>query len=294
MNQLELRQLRYFAVLAEERHFGRAAERLGIAQPPLSQQIQKIEWLVGHSLIRRRPHFALTPAGEAFLVEARATLAAARRLKPEADRAALGETGMLRIGFSTSALGTPLLDALRPFKLRYPEVAVELMEQDAGDQIVLLEGGKLDLAIVREPVVLAPGLKRVRAIPDELTLALHADHPLRKAPNVSLAMIADYDLLALDGRYSVAAMVDTLFRSEGLRPRPVQTFREWFSMLVAVDAGLGIALVPSNLVRIGFGRVVAVPVVPRIGLKLSACVREGAEAPIVDNFLRCLDESGAT
>ena len=149
----DLRQLRYFVAVAEEMHFGRAADRLHMTQPPLSQAIQSLESQLGTALFdRTRRSVALTAAGRALLPEARRLLQQASALKTLAMRAAAGESGQLSIAFVSSADYSVLPSSLREFRTAYPSVHIELQEATTDVQLNLLAENKLDLGILIPPL----------------------------------------------------------------------------------------------------------------------------------------------
>src|SRR5919204_4948916 len=150
---MELRHLRYFVAVAEELHVGRAAARLHIAQPPLSRQIRDLERDVGAPLFARVPRgVELTPAGHAFLPEARLTLAQAERARRTAQRAARGEIGRLRVGFVEAAIYSGVLpDVLGFFRMHLPDIGLSLFEMDPLQQGEALREGRIDLGILHSP-----------------------------------------------------------------------------------------------------------------------------------------------
>src|SRR5690242_8421521 len=150
---MELRHLRYFTALAEELHFGHAAERLGIAQPALSQQIQRLEQELGVTLLERtRRRVRLTEAGAVFLASARTTLAEANQAIRAAQQAARGETGNLAVGFVTSALYGVFPDVVRVFRQKHKEVHLSLHEMPIVRQLEELRGGRLQVSFLRRPL----------------------------------------------------------------------------------------------------------------------------------------------
>src|SRR5580693_1592174 len=151
---MELRHLRYFLAVAEELHFHRAATRLHISQPPLSQQIRALERELGVTLLsRNRRRVALTAAGEAFLDDARSILAAVERASERARGIARGSLGTLAIGFVGSAMFSPKLpQILREFRARHPDVELVLRELPTTVQLAALAAGELDVGVIRGPV----------------------------------------------------------------------------------------------------------------------------------------------
>src|SRR5919201_5749387 len=150
---MELRHLRYFVAVAEELHFGRAAARLNIAQPPLSRQIRDLEREPGAELLERvKRRVQLTPAGRAFLPEARLTLTQAERARRTAQRAARGEIGRIRVGFSEAATYSAILpDVLAFFRMHLPHIGISLFEMDSLEQAEAFREGRIHLGILSSP-----------------------------------------------------------------------------------------------------------------------------------------------
>ena len=188
---MELRHLRYFVTVAEELHFGRAAARLFIAQPPLSQQIQQLERELGVSLLARTSRrVQLTPAGAAFLSEARQILSRVTQAADTAKRAARGETGWLGIGFAASATYDLLPAVLHDFRALFPEVALSLQELNAAEQATALTDNHIHVGFAR-PYAPHPAAV-VSAIQQEPFLAaLPAAHPLAQESSLRLSALAE-------------------------------------------------------------------------------------------------------
>src|SRR5437899_430817 len=178
---MELRHLRYFVAVAEERHVTRAAARLGIQQPPLSQQIRALETELELQLFRRKPRgVELTPAGEAFLAEARIVLERAEHAVLAARRAARGEAGRLGLGFTSSASFHPLVPrAIRAFREAHPLVALSLEEAGTAELVEGLSAERIDAAFVRSPIGPASELIVHSVLEEEMVAALPAGRGLR-------------------------------------------------------------------------------------------------------------------
>src|SRR5215207_3521737 len=190
---MELRHLRYFVAVAEELHFGRAAERLRIAQPPLSRQIRDLEREIGSALFERGSRgVELTPAGLAFLPEARLTLAQAERAQRTAQRAARGETGRLRVGFVEAATFSGILpDVLGFFRMHLPDIGLSLFEMDSLQQAEAFRDGRIDLGILHSPPADADRWLRAESVySDPLVAALPHTHRLAGRARLALADLA--------------------------------------------------------------------------------------------------------
>ncbi len=176
---MELRQLRYFVAVAEELHFRRAAERLHISQPPLSQQIRALEDELGFALlIRTRRRVQLTPAGEAFLRDARVLLGELDGAVATARRIDAGQTGRLRVGFVGSALLSIVPGTVERFRASRPGVAIELRERSTVDQLRAVAAGLVDVGLVRPPIDDEGGLRAETVLRERTVAALPTGHPL--------------------------------------------------------------------------------------------------------------------
>ncbi len=256
---IELRQLRYFVAVAEELHFGRAALRLHMTQPPLSQAIQALEAQLGATLFERtRRSVALTAAGEALLPEARRLLQQADALPALARRAAAGESGTLSLAFVSIADYNLLPDALREFSAAYPAVQVSLQEATTDIQLEMLAEGVIDAGIVIAP--LPDAMKRdiayVPLLSEPLVLALPESNPQARHRKVSLRQVADQPLVIFPRRIGprFQDLIFSCFHDAGVAPRVGQEAIQMQTIVSLVSAGMGIALVPqsvSNLKRPG-------------------------------------------
>jgi DNA-binding transcriptional LysR family regulator len=246
---MELRHLRYFVAVAEELHFGRAAARLNIAQPPLSQQIQQLEKELAVTLfMRTRRSVALTDAGSAFLREARRTLAQAEQAVRAAQRAARGETGRIVVGFISSATYTVFTDILRSFAMRHPGVEVVLEESTTEQQLRALAEGRIDIGFLRAPVE-AAGLTVSTLVREPVIAAVPAFHPLARAQSIALKKLAAEAFISLPRRmlpgfhdYLSAACMRA-----GFVPRVAHEAHQLQTVISLVAAGMGVALVPASL-----------------------------------------------
>lgn len=250
---MELRLLRYFVALAEELHFGRAAQRLFIAQPSLSSQIRKLEQVVGTPLfVRTRHRVTLTPAGVAMLEPARRLLAAADDL-PVLARDAAGGHGTLRIGYVPYARQDVLPALLEGFRRVRPEATVLLRSgTDSPEVFADLRDGRIDVAILRSPVT-APWLRTRTLAVEPFEVALPAGHPLTAASTVRLAELRD-ESFALFSRNLNPPAYDHLmgfFAEAGYRPTIGQASRRMDDSLAFVASGGGVGLFPQSVAKGG-------------------------------------------
>jgi DNA-binding transcriptional LysR family regulator len=267
---MELRHLRYFVTLAEELHFGRAAQRLAISQPPLSQQIQQLEEELGGPLFARTSRrVELTEAGRVFLPEARAALARTEQATEIGRRATRGEIGELRLGFTASApLANVMPAIIRGFRERWPDVHLTLQEMLSHQQMQALRDGALDVAFLRAPTdptqADAQVTAQVTAVElhrEELLVFLHRSHRLartRASQRVVLADLAE-DFFVHFSREAGASTYDQfieLCRAAGFRPRMRQEAREAATIIGLVAADLGVTLMASSFRNINLANVV--------------------------------------
>lgn len=244
---MELRLIRSFVVLAEELHFGRAAERLGIVQPALSMQIRALEDELGVRLfVRNRHRVDLAAAGETFLPGARATLEQARRAVAEVTAGARGEIGRLSIGFVSSVLPWYLPALLRRLNDRFPGIELELEDMPSPDQLRRLGAGRLDFGFVRLPVD-GRGVEIAEVIDERFVAALPAGHRLAGEGEVEPAALAGDPLFLLARRFA-PGFSDELHRAlagRGLTPHPARDLGEFTTMLALVGAGMGVGILPE-------------------------------------------------
>jgi len=256
---LDLRQLRYFVTVAEELHFGRAAQRLAMTQPPLSQQIQALEEEIGVRLFARtRRSVVLTPAGQQWLPEVRRVLADAGALPALAQRFARGEIGSLTLAFVSTADYGILPDLLRHFRARHPEVQLHLREATSDVQFDALIDGTIDAGLVIRPQmpVMPHGLSYLPLVREPLVLAVPDGwRPAGHAPGAPMPAAialrdAAHEPLIVFPRRSAPAFYDIItgyYAREGLTPTVAQEAIQMQTIVSLVSAGMGVALVPASL-----------------------------------------------
>jgi DNA-binding transcriptional LysR family regulator len=244
------RLLHQFIAVAEELHFGRAAARLHMAQPPLSQAIRNLEELIGVQLLARSKHsVVLTPAGRAFLDDARELIAYGQRAIDTARRASQGLTGRITIGFMGSVSYELLPRILREFQTQFPGIHVDLREQTSVEQIESLHASKLDLGIVRLPVNNAADFN-VHTIEVERFIAvLPRDHRLAAAGSLRLEDLAEEPFMVFPADKSPGLHAKFLMACDeaGFSPRIAHEAWQMASMVSLVAAGMGAALLPAQV-----------------------------------------------
>jgi DNA-binding transcriptional LysR family regulator len=247
-DSMELKHLRAFVTLAEELHFGRAAQRLCIVQPALSMQIKALEAELEVRLLERDRHkVALTETGRLFLPEARATLHQAMRAEQTARLSARGEIGTLRIAFVSSVLPKLLPTLIRNMHASYPLITLELKDMPTPDQIAALHDNKLDFGLIRLPVTSA-GLETCVVLEESFVVALPDDHPLAGQPLVRPADLSGCPAFVLARRYAPGFHDEMLvaLKRQGADLEIAQELGEFTTMLALVAAGLGIGVIPSE------------------------------------------------
>ncbi len=246
-SMFDLNQLRCFVTVAEELHFGRAAIRLNMTQPPLSRQIQVLEHIVDAPLLERTSRTVrLTPAGRSFLPEARRILKLAESAAQVARRIAMGKSGSLKIGFTAAAAYGFLPELIAACRARLPEVDFSLKEMVSGDQLEALASGQIDAGLLRPPIA-RPELATKRVVAEPLLAAIPRKHPLATAETVSIKDFDDQPFVMYspyESRYFHDLLV-ALFARADVLPRYVQHLSQIHSILAMVRAGLGVSIVPA-------------------------------------------------
>ena len=244
-----LARLSCFIAVAEELHFGRAAERLHMTQPPLSRQIQQLETELGVQLIDRTTRsVTLTPAGVAFLPDARRIVALAESAALTVRRVPAGDLGTVVAGFTAASAHAVLPRLLEQTRSTLPDVKLELREMVSSVQIEALMSGEIDLGMARPPLK-RPGIVSRPLLHEQLVAALPAGHPL--ADQVRELTLNDLDgqdfvmYSPVQARYFNELLIST-FTIAGATPRFVQFVTQVHTMLVLVRSGIGIALVPAS------------------------------------------------
>ena len=248
---VEIKHLRSFVTLAEELHFGRAAQRLSIVQPALSMQIKMLEEELGVRLFERNRHsVALTEVGTLFLPEARATLYQSAHAA-DVDRACgRGEIGRVRFGFVSSVLPQLLPRLIRSLHARFPRIELELKDMPGPDQAVALKNGQLDFGLMRLPATI-PGIQTREVLQESFIVALPGDHPLVACTSLHPTDLSQLPVFILARRYAPGFYDEVMqaLTHRGAHLQNATELGEFTTMLALVSAGLGVGLLPANAGR---------------------------------------------
>lgn len=289
---MELRQLRYFVAVAEEGHITRAAERLGIQQPPLSRQIKAIERELDVQLFRRKARgVELTDAGHALLDDTRAILADLEQAFEATRRTARGEQGRICVGITPSASFHPLLSqAIRSFRARFPLVSLVLEERLSNELMYRLRNDQMDIAFIRTPVADTEGLTITPLLDEPMMVVLPDGHPLirgRAAATISLKQLANEAFIVGEPGTGTYEATMAACRASGFGPRVVQRAPRVTSSLGLVAVGLGIALVPASIQRMHMEGVAyrRLKGAARSTVRLSVVSRRADPSAVVRQFL---------
>lgn len=288
IDHIELRHLRYFVAVAEELHFGRAARRLGITQPPLSLQIQRLEANLGVTLFERtNRRVRLTPAGRTLLDEGKHLIADFLNVADAARRAARGETGSLTVAFAASVMFLALPGIIQTFRQRFPNVRLELRELPTGPQLSALRTGELDIGFLRQPPR-DPELVTETMMKENLVLAVSKRHELAGRKKLRLIDVAneDFVLFPRDLAPGLYAHVLAVCAEAGVHPRIVQTSRELYTTISLVEAGLGVTIIPESVQQMGWRGVRYYPIdSPSAVTRIDAAWRSDNRSTILPAFL---------
>ncbi|MDR6519720.1 DNA-binding transcriptional LysR family regulator [Variovorax paradoxus] len=253
---MDIRALRYFAAVAETGHMTRAAEQLGIQQPPLSLQIKALERELGMLLFRRHPRgVALTDAGRLFQAEALRMLQDMDAMKQRMTRVAKGQAGRLAVGFTSSAAAHRFMpDALREFRRAYPDVELQLREDNAAELTEALAAGRLHCGLLRVPVARPEGLLFETLLREPVLVAMPSDHRLARGRDkdsraLPLARLCEEGIILVrrPGAPGLYADLLALCHAKGLRPRVVAEVDRMMTNLNLVAAGVGLSVVPASM-----------------------------------------------
>ncbi|MGW5464347.1 LysR family transcriptional regulator [Streptomyces sp. NPDC003996] len=288
-------QLHAFVVLAEELHFGRAAARLGIAQPPFSQQIRRLEEKVGYALFdRERGRVRLTPAGRALLPAARQALAGLADGLAAARAVGSGRSGRLRIGFAASLALTVLPGLLRDFRQRFPDAHLDIREMTTAPQLDALLDRTIDIGLLREPPADVSELGFRTVLSEPFVAVLPAAHPLAARRTVPLAELAGEPFVLLPRAVGpqLYDRITGLCEEARFTPRISQHAVEWQTVCALVETGLGVSLAPASIRRVRLKGVAFRRIVPGTArTRVAVAWRENDRNPLIARLLETIGQS---
>jgi DNA-binding transcriptional LysR family regulator len=287
---MELRHIRYFLAVAEERHFTRAAAKVGIGQPPLSQQIKDLEREVGAALFHRLAHGAeLTEAGKAFLAGVKEMPSTVEKATMAARRAARGETGSLRVGFTPStAFNVVAPSTIRAFRRAYPEIHLTLEEANTTQLVIGVQEGRFDAVFLRPGTPGAEELQMRQLAEEPMVVALPRGHPAADLKKVDLAILKD-DPFLLFPREIAPTVYDTVVdacRKAGFEPIISQLAPHFSTIINLVAAELGVSIVPASMMQLRVTGIVYRQIAGQSPMtQLALAYRRGETSPVVRNLI---------
>lgn len=294
---VELRHLRYFCAVAEEMHVTRAAERLRVAQPALTQQIKALEAELRTKLLRRVGRsIELTEAGTAFWQEAQAILEHVRAAALIAQQTARGLAGRLAIGLTeTASFAAPVTAVLREVRERWPQVEFSLIQGRSNDLVPALVERRIDIAFMRLPAPELAALQWRPFLTEGVVVVLPDTHPLAVQRSIEISALGGEPLVLPHGRVGDTTMrtqMAAAFARVGQEPRIVQETPEYIMAISLAAAGIGLALVPATLTGLRCDGVVYRPLrcTPPLVTEIIVVSRTGDPAPTVANFLALATE----
>ena len=284
---IDIKPLRYFVTLAETRHFGRAAARLNLSQPPLSRQLAALEASLGVKLIERSPRsVTLTAAGERFHADALAILASLEQAAKNAQAAAAGDAGKLSIGFTMCAAYSVVPRYARAFGEAWPDVALSLREVVSNDLAAQVQGGHIDAAIMF-PAASDKGLAMRTIVSEPLCVALSRTHPRARARRLKIAQLAGEPFVMASDEVAPtlrSAIVEHC-RAGGFEPDVRFEVQLQQTVLSLVDEGVGVALVPASMRKAQLAGVVFRPLVDAPMIEQVLVWSPGNRNPCLARFL---------
>ena len=291
---MELRHLRYFIAVAEELHFGRAAKRLVMSQPPLSQQIKLLEEEIGVVLLKRtKRQVLLTDAGKVFLDEARKSIAQAEQAVQAARRAARGEIGQLSVGFVSSAVYGKVPSIFSLMRSRYPGVSLLLQDLTSEEQVEALKVNRIDVGLIRPPVASAESLAMRVIWREALMIALPEANPLSRKEEIALGELAGESFIQIP-RHVAPGFYDQCIQicaRAGFSPRIVQEARTTPTIVSLIAGGMGVSILPASLRSLQRSGVVYRPLkTPAPTSDMAVIWRPVDESPTLHSFLEIIGE----
>jgi DNA-binding transcriptional LysR family regulator len=290
--EIDLRHLRYFLAVAETLHFSKAAQLLGIAQPPLSQQIKRLEQLLGHRLFDRTTRgVKLTLAGQLLAERARSTIEKVQDDLAQVRRLGRGEEGTLTVGFSGSIMFTDLPSAIGTYRQRFPKVELRLREFSTSGQISALLMGTLDLAFLRDGDA-TEGIEISTLFEERYVAVLPVAHALARRRSLRVRDLRNEPFILFARRMGPLAFDRTIACCEGngFRPNIVQDAPQWPTLVRLVAAGLGVSLAPACVANVAIPGAVYREVRAACRTTVDLGIKAGTASPLAGNFIEIARE----
>ena len=290
---MDLRHLRYFVTVAEELHFTRAAERLGIRQPPLSVQIKQLERQIGAPLFRRLSRgVELTAAGESFLIDTRNILSQLDEAVATAESMARGQTGRLRVGFGGATYLPELIPAgIMRYRTLYPYVLLSPEQSNTPSLVQSLRDGRVDIAFIRPPVEDSEGLVLNVFFEEDMVVVLPVGHALGRDKSVSLADLSreTFILFPREVGPGLHGTIVTACMEAGFSPQIGQNASQIVSIVPMIAAGFGVSLVPRSVTSLSIKGVTYHAIKgPTLKAPISLARRAGDRSVALDHFIKVL------
>jgi len=294
--EIDLRHFRYFLAVAETLHFSKAAQMLGMAQPPLSQQIKRLEQLLGHRLFDRTTRgVKLTLAGQLLAERARSTIEKVQDDLAQVRRLGRGEEGTLTVGFSGSVMFSDLPAAIEIYRRRYPKVELRLRELSTSAQISALVMGTLDLAFLRDGDP-TEGIEISTLFEERYVAVLPEAHALARKRSLRMRDLQREPFVLFARRMGPLAFDRTIGCCErnGFRPNIVQDAPQWPTLVRLVAAGLGVSLAPACVASVAMPGAVYREVRAACRTSVDLAVKAGSATTLAGNFIEIARERLAT
>jgi DNA-binding transcriptional LysR family regulator len=291
-DDIELRHLRYFLAVSETLHFSKAAQTLGIAQPPLSQQIKQLEQLLGHRLFDRTTRgVKLTLAGQLLAERARSTIEKVQDDLAQVRRLGRGEEGTLTVGFAGSVMFTDLPAAIESYRRRYPKVELRLRELNTSGQISALLTGTLDLAFLRDGDP-TEGIEISSLFEERYVAVLPKAHALARKRSLRVGDLRTEPFILFARRMGPLAFDRTIACCErnGFRPNIVQDAPQWPTLVRLVAAGLGVSLAPACVATVAIPGAIYREVRAACRTTVDLGIKAGSATTLANNFVRIARE----
>ncbi|GHE22781.1 LysR family transcriptional regulator [Halomonas urumqiensis] len=271
---ITFRQLRYFLVLTEELHFGHAAKRLHISQPPLSASLRQLEEELGVQLLERSSkHVALTSAGEAFQRQARRMLEQLTESRTLVRRIAASASGLVRVGFTPAMLFRQLPTALKALQASHPGIDIQLMERNSAEQIAAIEAGQLEIGFIHS-IPLPETLSAITIADEPFLCCLPRYHPLSSRDALSISDLVGEPLVMFNRKLAphYYDRIVSLFHIADQTPSIKHEVSHWLTIVALIAHGMGVALVPQALAGSMFTNVVFLPLADMDVRHQSQCI----------------------